>query len=173
MNLKETGQCRALKRQLSMGLAGAAALLTSLTHAADADTVMPLSGKLECNTVYRHNVPIAADRPNFIMVTSGRCTVENASPDLVHEYVMSLEFDDKGVGTLISGIGLNLHMEKPIATHKFAEAKYTLKFKDGAVVGWSAEGELVWNSGESMGKSTVWTAYATGPESLVINYKTE
>jgi hypothetical protein len=151
---KYTGIFYGLTKRLAAGLFPiAAAISTPLASSADVEAVMPLSGKMLCSTVYRHNVPIEAGRPNFIMVTSGSCVVENASPELKHEYVMSLRFDDKGVGTLLSGAGVNLHEGAPIATHEMNEAKYNLEFKDGKVVGWKAEGILVWNSGESNGSS--------------------
>jgi hypothetical protein len=133
--------------------------------------VMPQEGKLICSTLYRHNVPLTPGNKEFVMVTSGKCQIENGSSKLTHEYVMSLKFSENGVGDLITGMGFNLYQDQPISTHTMTEATYTLEFTDGNMSGWTAVGALLWNVGHYSGQSTQWQAYATGPESLVIEYK--
>lgn len=145
---------------------------SSSLHAADMQIAIPASGTLQCELAYRHMIPKAPESRAFVMVTSANCGFKGLSSTVKHIYTMSLDFDENGVGRLLSGSGVSLVEHKPVNSILMKEAEYVLEIDKGSVTGWHATGELQWTSGTHSGKTASWKAQATGPDTLLIDYAT-
>lgn len=132
---------------------------------------LPAKGVLLCETLHQHMMPVGGGSKNSIMETAGMCTIEQGGPvGTKVSYIVGLEFDEKGVGTLLYGGGAATHDGKVIQLRTTTEAKYILQFKDGKVVGWSSSGLGKFTAGDHAGKMHTWSAVPTGETTLRIEY---
>lgn len=134
---------------------------------------VPATGTLLCETQYQHVMPVTQNSKTTIMETAGLCSIEEGgAPGVKVTFVAGLEFDDKGIGTLLYGGGTATLNGKVIQLRKMLDAKYVLEYKEGKVVGWRSSGSAMFTAGDHAGKIHTWSAVPTGETTLKIDYKT-
>lgn len=134
---------------------------------------VPANGTLLCETQYQHVMPVSEHSKKTIMETAGLCSIEKGgAPGIKVTFVAGLEFDDKGIGTLLYGGGTATQDGQVIQLRKMLDAKYVLEYKDGKVVGWRSSGSAMFTAGDHAGKVHTWAAVPTGETTLKIDYKT-
>ncbi|MGB7182803.1 MAG: hypothetical protein WBD51_12770, partial [Burkholderiaceae bacterium] len=83
-----------------------ATMLTAVTPLTTSAQGVPAKGTLLCEVQYQHMMPVGGNSKNTIMDSGGLCTLEKGGPAGAKiTYVVGLEFNDKGIGTLLYGGG--------------------------------------------------------------------
>lgn len=161
--------CSNMRAGTAMAASVLAVAATVFGQAQAAEPNPMAGGKLLCDLQNGPLVPIA-NQPGAAMMTQvGDCRDEQA-PRFRAQWTSHLQFDDKGVGSLVGGLGTATLDGKQVGTYELTGGQYILEMKEGKVVGWRAHGASYWTSGELSGRSMAWTAGPTGETTSWISH---
>ncbi len=144
-----------------------------------ADKVAPspagISGKLNCFDVGVRSMEPVGDRDGHTIQTGGYiCYAEGGLQDGALLTANSIVEDDKGVGVLLSDVGVS---RKPgaMAVWHSTEGKIIVTFANGKFVGWTGAGKGVFQLATGSmatltGKTYSWKAHFTGFGQYQVEY---
>jgi hypothetical protein len=160
-----------------LSLVAVATCVSGISFAADkvAPSQAVISGKLNCFDVGVRSMEPVGDRDGHTIQTGGYiCHAEGGLQDGAVLTANNIVEDDKGVGVLLSDVGVSRKSGAMAVWHS-TEGKIIVTFANGKFVGWTGAGKGVFQLATGSmatltGKTYSWKAHFTGLGQYEIEY---